>query len=175
MMEQKINEENIENNLVFCIDPRKAFAIKSVFRNPLHQNKVRLFSISVKFRFRFLYKTMTKQTVYLNNIARKSGFRLHYLRQSAFQTHHYWRSLMTSPMSIRSRMSLIMGQVIPDQSVLSALEIEKLKFSSLVGMYIHCLPVLLSTQVSDIGPSYSSCFNASLLYLDLELGIKEQV
>ena len=27
-MEQKINEENIENNLVFCIDPRKTFAIK---------------------------------------------------------------------------------------------------------------------------------------------------
>ena len=39
-MEQKTNEENIENNLVFCIDPRKAFAIKliprSVFRNQLH-------------------------------------------------------------------------------------------------------------------------------------------
>ena len=87
-MEQKINEENIENNLVFCINPRKAFGIKSiprsVFRNPLHQNKIRLFSISVEFRFRFLYKTMTKQTVYLNNIARKSGFRLHYLWQSAF-------------------------------------------------------------------------------------------
>ena len=52
-MEQKINEENMENNLVFCIDPLKAFAIKSkprpVFRNPLHQNKIRLFSISVKF------------------------------------------------------------------------------------------------------------------------------
>ena len=52
-MEEKINEENIENNIVFCIDPRKAFAIKStprsVFRNPLHQNKMRLFSISVKF------------------------------------------------------------------------------------------------------------------------------
>ena len=25
-MEQKINEENIDNNLVFCIDFRKAFA-----------------------------------------------------------------------------------------------------------------------------------------------------
>ena len=53
MMEQKKNEENIENNLVFCIDPRKAFAIKSiprsVFRNPSHKNKIRLFSISVKF------------------------------------------------------------------------------------------------------------------------------
>ena len=59
-MEQKINEENIENNLVFCIDPRKAFAIKlisrSVFRNPSHKNKIRLFSISVKYLFRFLYK-----------------------------------------------------------------------------------------------------------------------
>ena len=38
--EQKISDENIESNLVFCIDPRKAFAIKSiprsVFRNLLH-------------------------------------------------------------------------------------------------------------------------------------------
>ena len=68
-MEQKINEENIKNNLVFCIDLRKAFAIKSiprtVFRNPSHKNKIRLFSVSVNFLFRFLYKTMTKQTVYL--------------------------------------------------------------------------------------------------------------
>ena len=66
-MEQKINKENIKNNLVFCIDPRKAFAIKSiprsVFRNPSHKNKIRLFSISVKFLFRFLYKTITKQIV----------------------------------------------------------------------------------------------------------------
>ena len=86
-MEQKINKEKIENNLVFVIDPRKAFAIESiprhVFQNPLHKNKIRMFSISVKFGFRFLYKTMTKQTVYLNNFARKSGFRLQFLRQSA--------------------------------------------------------------------------------------------
>ena len=54
-MEQKINEENMENNLVICIDPRKAFAIKSiprsVFLNPSHKKKkkkIRLFSISVK-------------------------------------------------------------------------------------------------------------------------------
>ena len=51
-MEQKINEENIENNLVYCSDPLKALAIKSipksVFRNPSHKNKLRLFSISVK-------------------------------------------------------------------------------------------------------------------------------
>ena len=61
-MEQRKNEENIENNLVFCIDPPKAFAInsipRSVFRNPSHKNKIRLFSVSVKFWFRFLYKTM---------------------------------------------------------------------------------------------------------------------
>ena len=79
-MVQKINEENIENNLVFCIDSRKAFAIKSipksVFRNPSHKNKLRLSPISVKFLFRFLYKTITKQTVYVNNFARKSGFEL---------------------------------------------------------------------------------------------------
>ena len=52
-MEQKISEENIENNLVFCIAPRKAFAIKSiprsVFRDPSNRNKIRLFSVSVKF------------------------------------------------------------------------------------------------------------------------------
>ena len=54
-------------------------------------------------------------------------------------------------------MSLIMDQVIPDQSVLSALEIEKLNFISIFGIYFHCKTVLLSTQVSDIGPSWSSC------------------
>ena len=87
-MEQKINKENIENNLVFCIDPRKAFAIKSkprsVFRNPSHKNKIGLFSILVKFGYGFFIKTMTKQTVYQNNFARKSGLGLQFLRQSAF-------------------------------------------------------------------------------------------
>ena len=52
-MEKKINEERIDNDVVFCIDPRKAFAIKSIprsiFRNPSHKNKKRLFPISVKF------------------------------------------------------------------------------------------------------------------------------
>ena len=88
---------------MFCIELRKAFAIKSiprsVFRNPLHKNKIRLFFISVKFGVWFLYKTMTKQTVHLNNFARKSGFRLQFLRQSAFQTHHCWRGRMTSPIT----------------------------------------------------------------------------
>ena len=41
-------------------------------------------------------------------------------------------NLATMYMSIRSQMSLIMGQVIQDQSVLSALEIEKF------GIYPHC-------------------------------------
>ena len=41
---------------------------------------------------------MTKQTAYLNDIARKSGSRLQFLRQSAFYTHHCWRGMMTSPM-----------------------------------------------------------------------------
>ena len=60
MMEQKINEENIENNLVFCIDPGKAFAIKSiprtVFRNPLHKYKIRLFLFHLNFDFGFFIK-----------------------------------------------------------------------------------------------------------------------
>ena len=50
-MEQKINEENTENNLVFCIHPRRAFAIKwlprSVFLNPSYKKKTCLFSNSV--------------------------------------------------------------------------------------------------------------------------------
>ena len=47
-------------------------------------------------------------------------------------------NLVTMYISIRSQMSLIMGQVIPDQYVLSVLEIEKLKFNSLSGIYLHC-------------------------------------
>ena len=82
-MEEKIKEEHIENNIVFCIDRRKTFAIESIqrydFLNPLHKNKIRLFSISVFFYFGLFFKTKTKQTVYLNNFARKSGFRLRFL------------------------------------------------------------------------------------------------
>ena len=47
-------------------------------------------------------------------------------------------NLVTMNMSMRSRMSLIMDQVIPDQLVFSVLEVEKLNFSSLFGMYLHC-------------------------------------
>ena len=54
-MERKINEENIENHLVFCIDPRKEFAIKSiprsVFQNPSYKNKIRLFRLNFDFGF----------------------------------------------------------------------------------------------------------------------------
>ena len=47
-------------------------------------------------------------------------------------------NLVTMYIGIRSQMSLIMGQVIPDQSVLSALEMEKLNFSCLFGIYLLC-------------------------------------
>ena len=47
-------------------------------------------------------------------------------------------NLVTMNMSIRSRMSLIMGQVLLDQFVFSVLEIEKLYYSSLFGIYLHC-------------------------------------
>ena len=73
-------------------------------------------------------------------------------------------NLVTNEHEHRSQMSLIMGQVIPDQSVLSALEIEKLNFSSLFGIYFHCYPVLFSTQVSVIGPSWSSCLQVFLIH-----------
>ena len=107
-MEQKINEENIENNLVFCIDPRKAFAIKSiqrsVFRNQLHQIKIRLFSILVEFLFRFLYKTMTKGTEYLNNITRKSVFRP--LSPARWHDKHTYLSTFGKPRVMRTIESL---------------------------------------------------------------------
>ena len=48
------------------------------------------------------------------------------------------RSWMSSIMGVIAKMSLIMGPVIPDQSLLSALEIEKLNSSSLFGIYLHC-------------------------------------
>ena len=38
----------------------------------------------------------------------------------------------------RSQISFIMGQVKPDQSVISALEIEKINFSGRFGIYFHC-------------------------------------
>ena len=47
-------------------------------------------------------------------------------------------NLVTVNISIRSQMSLILHQVIPDQSVFSALEIEKLNFISLFDIYLHC-------------------------------------
>ena len=46
-------------------------------------------------------------------------------------------NLVTMNMSIRSRMSLIMGQVMPDQLVFSVLEVEKLNLISLFGIYFH--------------------------------------
>ena len=51
---------------------------------------------------------MTKQTAYLNNFARKSGFSLQFLRQSAFYTHYCWRGLMTSPMTKQSKFGMRM-------------------------------------------------------------------
>ena len=47
-------------------------------------------------------------------------------------------NLATMYMSIKSQMSLIRSQVIPDQSVLSAFELEKMTFSSLFGIFSHC-------------------------------------
>ena len=47
-------------------------------------------------------------------------------------------NLATMYMSIKSQMSLIRSQVIPDQSVLSAFELEKMTFISLFGIFSHC-------------------------------------
>ena len=70
-MELKVNEENIENKLMFCIDPRKAFAIKSlprsVFQNPSHKKKKKKKIFRLNFDSGFFIQTITKQTVYPNN------------------------------------------------------------------------------------------------------------
>ena len=58
------------------------------------------------------------------------------INQSAVQ-HQTWSQWIWAS---RSQMSLIMSQVIPDQSdqsVLPALEIEKLNFNNLFGIYFH--------------------------------------
>ena len=87
-MEQQINKENIEDNLVSCIDPRKALQsnqYQDLFFEIRHiRTKYNYFLFPLNFDFGFFIKTMTKQTVYLNNFARKSGFRLQFLMQSAF-------------------------------------------------------------------------------------------
>ena len=97
----------------------------------------------------FYFKKMLYLTVYTLSSAN--------INQSA-------PNLVTMYMSIRFQTSSIMGQVVPDQSVLSAFEIEKLNFSSLFGIYSYCSPALLSTQVSDIGPSWFSCFFVKFSY-----------
>ena len=49
---KKKNEENIENNLVFCNDPRKAFAIKSIPRSDFGTKYVYfLFRLNFDFGF----------------------------------------------------------------------------------------------------------------------------
>ena len=59
-MEQKIDEENTENNLVFYIDARKASAIKSVprsvFLNPSHKKNTSIFYFGKSLTFGFFIK-----------------------------------------------------------------------------------------------------------------------
>ena len=52
-MEQKIIEENIENNLVFCIDLQKAFAIKSIPRSVFEIRYIRTKYVYFLFRLNF--------------------------------------------------------------------------------------------------------------------------
>ena len=74
---------NIENNLVFCIDPRKAFAIKSiprsVFRNPLHHNKIQ--STLVVSNFASREKKLETAGVRIKNSAFETGS---YYRKSGY-------------------------------------------------------------------------------------------
>ena len=57
MKEQKINEENIENNRVFCIDRPKTFATRSIqrylFLNASHRPKEKICLFSISFFFFF--------------------------------------------------------------------------------------------------------------------------
>ena len=51
-MEQKSNEENIENNLVFCIEPRKSFAIKSIPRSVFEIHHIKTKYVYFLFRLK---------------------------------------------------------------------------------------------------------------------------
>ena len=62
MMEQKISEENIENNLCFVSNLEKHLQSNQYQDLFFEIRHIRTqFSLSVKLWFRFLYKTMTKQ------------------------------------------------------------------------------------------------------------------
>ena len=53
------------------VKKKKALQLKKNIEIRHIRTKKRLFSISVRFLVRFIYKTMTKQTVYLNNFAKE--------------------------------------------------------------------------------------------------------
>ena len=59
-MEQEINEENIDNNLVFCINPRKAFAIKSIPRSVFEIRHLRTKYVYFLFRLNFDFGSIIK-------------------------------------------------------------------------------------------------------------------
>ena len=46
--------------------------------------------------------------------------------------------------------------------------------TSIFGVYLHCRPLLLSTQVSDIGPSWSSCFQMVSDFICMEYTFLKQ-
>ena len=77
-MELKIDEENIEENICFV----------STLEKHLQSNQYQDLFFEIhhirNFDFGFFIKNMTIQTVYLNNLARKSGVRSQFLRKSDF-------------------------------------------------------------------------------------------
>ena len=72
MMEQKINEQNIENNVVLYIEKRLQSNQYQVFFQNRH--------ISIKyvflFRLNLISVSLENHDETMNNFARKSGFRL---------------------------------------------------------------------------------------------------
>ena len=88
MIEQKINEET--NTLMLCFVSTLEKHLQSnqyqdLFFEISHMTtKYVNFLFQLNVDFGFFIKTMTKQTVYFNNFARKSGFSLQFFRKSAF-------------------------------------------------------------------------------------------
>ena len=81
MLEQKIIEENIENNLVFPIDSRKKEMSsnqqkenKNIFRNPSHlyEQNMSTFYFSI-YDFGLFIKTITKEPLYRKISREKAG------------------------------------------------------------------------------------------------------
>ena len=88
MMEQKKKMRKISKIILCLLSTLEKHLQSNEYQEQFFEirhirTKYGYFLFQLNFDLGFLIKTMTKQTVYLNDFALKSGFRLQFLRQSA--------------------------------------------------------------------------------------------